>query len=85
MREVTDAAEYPLIRFRATNIRPLRWGRTKDGRAGRWEATGTLTFHGWTYSMDTLVQVRAGKDSVCARAQFKVSLTRFGVERPSLL
>lgn len=85
MREVTEAEEYPLVRFRATDIRPLRWGRTSDGRAGRWEATGTLTFHGQTYSVDAPVMVRAGKDSVYARAQFKISLTRFGVERPSLL
>lgn len=85
MREVTEAEKYPLVRFRATDIRPLRWGRTKEGRAGRWEATGTLTFHGQTYSMDTPVTVRAGEDSVYARAQFKISLTRFGVERPSLL
>jgi len=85
MREVTDAAEHPLVRFRATDIRPLRWGRTRDGRAGRWEATGTLTFHGQTHSLNTPVTVRAGEDSVYARAQFKVSLTRFEVERPSLL
>lgn len=85
MRDVTEAEKYPLVRFRATDIRPLRWGRTSDGRAGRWEATGTLTFHGQTYSMDAPVTVRAGRDSVYARAQFKISLTRFGVERPSLL
>jgi len=85
MREVTEAEKYPLVRFHATDIRPLRWGRTSDGRAGRWEATGTLTFHGQTYSIDAPVTVRAGQDSVYARAQFKISLTRFGVERPSLL
>jgi len=85
MREVTDAEEYPLVRFRATDIRPLRWGRTDDGRAGRWRATGTLTFHGQTHSIDAPVRVRVGEDSVYARAQFAISLTRFEVERPSLL
>jgi polyisoprenoid-binding protein YceI len=85
MREVTEAAKYPQVEFRATDIEPLIWGRTTDGRAGRWRATGTLTFHGRTHPVEAPVRIRAGTDSVYARAQFAVSLTRFEVERPSLL
>lgn len=85
MREVTEVARHPEVVFRATNIEPLVWGRTADGRAGRWRATGTLTFHGRTHPVEAPVRIRAGTDSVYARAQFAVSLTRFGVERPSLL
>jgi len=85
MREVTEADRYPIVRFRATEVRPLQWGRTDDGKAGRWRATGTLTFHGQTHPVDAPVMVRVGGDSVRARAQFSISLTRFEVERPSLL
>lgn len=85
MREVTEAEQYPFVEFRATEIRPLLWGRTADGRAGRWRATGTLTFHGRTHPVEAPVRVRAGTDSVYARAEFAISLTRFDVERPSLL
>jgi polyisoprenoid-binding protein YceI len=85
MREVTEVAQYPQVEFRATNIEPLIWGRTADGRAGRWRATGTLTFHGRTHPVEAPVRIRAGTDSVYARAEFAISLTRFEVERPSLL
>jgi polyisoprenoid-binding protein YceI len=85
MREVTEAERYPTVRFRATEIQPLRWGRTREGRAGQWRATGTLTFHGRTHPVDAPVMVRVAGDSVRARAQFAISLTRFEVERPSLL
>ncbi|GEM_PF-337406 len=85
MREVTEAERYPVVEFRATEVQPLRWGRTDDGRAGRWRATGTLTFHGRAHPVEAPVLVRVGTDSVSARAQFAISLTRFDVERPSLL
>jgi polyisoprenoid-binding protein YceI len=85
MREVTEADTYPLVRFRATEIRPVRWGRSRDGHSGRWAVTGALTFHGRTHPIEATVDVRVSDDSVRARAQFPVSLTRFGVERPTLL
>lgn len=85
MREVTEAEQYPYVRFRSTEIRPLMWGRSSDGHAGRWEVTGELTFHGQTHPVDATVDVRAGEDSVRARTQFAVSLSRFGIDRPELV
>lgn len=85
MREVTEAEQHPLVRFRGTEIQPLRWGRSSDGKAGQWEAVGTLGFHGKTHPVDATVRVHTGPDSVYARAQFPISLTRFEVERPSIL
>jgi polyisoprenoid-binding protein YceI len=85
MREVTEAATHPLVQFRATEIRPTRWGRSRDGHSGRWAVTGALTFHGQTQPVEATVDVRVTDDSVRARTQFPVSLSRFDVERPSLL
>ena len=84
MREVTETETYPLVQFRATEIRPTRWGRSGDGHSGRWAVTGALTFHGQTHPVEATVDVRVTDDSVRARTQFPVSLTRFDVERPSL-
>ncbi len=85
MREVTEAEQYPLVRLRGTEIQPLRWGRSSDGKVGQWEVAGTLDFHGKTHPIDATVRVQTGPDSVYARAQFPISLTRFEVERPSIL
>lgn len=85
MREVTEADQYPMVEFRATDIRPSHWGRTSNGHAGRWAVTGDLTFHGQTHPVEASVDVRVTDDSVRAHAQFPVSLTRFDVERPQLM
>ena len=85
MREVTEADRYPHVTFQATNIRPRHWGRSREGHAGQWAVSGNLTFHGQTHSVNATVDVRVTEDSAYADAQFPVSLTRFGVERPELL
>ncbi len=85
MREVTEADEYPVVEYRTREVRPTHWGRSSDGHAGQWAVTGDLTFHGQTHPVDATVTVRVTEDSVRARAQFPVSLTRFDVERPKLL
>ena len=85
MQAVTEADRYPTVTLRTTNIRPVRWGRSSGGHAGRWAVTADLTFHGQTHAVETTVDVRVTEDSVHAHAQFPVSLTRFGVERPKLL
>lgn len=85
MREVTEADQYPVVEFRGTEFSPLLWGRGADGLVGRWEVTGELTFHGRTRSVDNTVEVRVDGDTVRARAQFPVSLTRFDVERPGFM
>lgn len=85
MQVVTEADRYPMVSLRTTDIRPVRWGRSSGGHAGRWAVTADLTFHGQTHAVETTVDVRVTDDSVHAHAQFPVSLTRFGVERPELL
>lgn len=85
MQEVTEAQTYPMVEFRTTDIHPTHWGRTSDGHSGRWRVTGDLTFHGQTHPVEAAVDLRTTEDSVHARAQFPVSLTRFEVERPEVL
>lgn len=85
MREVTEADRYPTVSFEATDVESTVWGRSDEGRAGRWTVTGDLTFHGQTHPVEATVDVRATDERVRARTQFPVSLNRFGVERPGLV
>ncbi|MFB6272669.1 MAG: YceI family protein [Salinibacter sp.] len=85
MREVTEAKQYPLVEFRTTALQPVQWGRSTDGHAGKWKVRGELTFHGRTHLVETTADVRVTDGQVRVRAKFAISLTRFKVERPSLL
>jgi polyisoprenoid-binding protein YceI len=85
MREVTEAEKYPFVEFRGTEFSPSTWGKSSDGLAGRWTVSGSLTFHGKTHPVEDTVEVRVVGDTVRANAQFSVSLTRFGVERPGFM
>ena len=85
MRDVTEADTYPFVKFRGTEFTPVVWGRGADGPAGRWAITGELTFHGQTHKLDDTVEVRAREGTVQATAQFPVSLSQFGVERPGFM
>lgn len=85
MREVTEADQYSVVEFRGTEFSPSLWGRGADGPVGKWTVTGELTFHGQTRPIDDTVAVRVVGDTVRARAQFPVSLTRFDVERPGFM
>ena len=85
MREVTEAETYPYVTFRGTEFSPVGWGRGASGYGGTWRVAGELTFHGRTHPLADTVAVRVAGDTVRARAQFDVSLTRFEVERPGFL
>lgn len=85
MRAVTESDKYPFVMFRGTGFTPLVWGQGGGGPAGQWAVTGELTFHGQTHRLDDVVEVRVAGDSAQVRAQFPVSLTRFGVERPGFM
>lgn len=85
MREVTEAERYPIVEFRATDFQSELWGRASEGHAGRWRVTGDLTFHGRTHPVEVTADVAINEDRVRIRAQFPISLTRFEVERPSIL
>lgn len=85
MRDVTEADTYPFVTFRGTDFTPAIWGRGASGYRGTWAVTGTLTFHGQTHPVADTARVEVTDDSVRVRAQFPVSLTRFGVERPGFM
>jgi polyisoprenoid-binding protein YceI len=85
MRDVTEADTYPFVTFRGTDFTPAIWGRGPAGYRGTWAVTGTLTFHGQTHPVADTVRVDVTSDSVRIRAQFPVSLTQFGVERPGFM
>ncbi len=85
MRDVTEAEEYPFVTFRGTDFSPVTWGRGASGYRGGWAIAGKLTFHGRTHSLADTVLVDVDGDTVRARAEFDVSLTRFDVERPGFM
>jgi polyisoprenoid-binding protein YceI len=85
MREVTAAEQHPFVTFRGTEFAPVVWGRGASGHRGTWAVSGTLTFHGQTHPVADTVRVEVTGDSVRVRAQFPLSLTRFGVERPGFM
>ena len=85
MREVTGAEQRPFVTFRGTEFVPVVWGRGASGYRGTWAVSGTLTFHGQTHPVADTVRVEVAGDSIRLRAQFPLSLTRFGVERPGFL
>jgi len=85
MRETLDAAQHPTVRFQTDSVRVDAWGRTRDGHAGRWTVYGPLTFHGRTRPIEATVRVRVTDDSLTAGTSFPISLTRFEVDRPTLL
>jgi polyisoprenoid-binding protein YceI len=85
MRDVTEADEYPFVTFRGTDFSPVTWGRGASGYRGGWAVSGELTFHGRTHPLRDTVSVEVDGDTVRARAEFDVSLTRFDVERPGFM
>lgn len=85
MREVLNVETHPDVQFEARTIAATDWGRTQSGRSGIWRVAGPLTFHGVTHEVEADVQVRVTSDSVYARVDFPVSLTRFDVDRPRLM
>ena len=85
MRDVTEADEYPFVTFRGTDFSPVTWGRGASGYRGGWAVSGELTFHGRTHPLRDTVSVNVDGDTVRARAEFDVSLTRFDVERPGFM
>ncbi len=85
MRDVTEADAYPFVTFRGTDFSPLTWGRGASGYGGGWAVSGELPFHGRTHPLRDTVSVEVAGDTVRARAEFDVSLTRFDVERPGFM
>ncbi len=74
--EVLDALEYPTVSFESTAIRQT---------GGDLAVTGNLTFHGQTRPVSFAATDSTRRDTLSVQGTAKVSLTAFGIERPSLL
>jgi len=73
----TDAYLYPTVTFEARSVTP--------GDGGRATVRGTLTFHGVARPVEMPATVDVTGDAVRVRGTFDVTLSAFGLSRPSLL
>lgn len=85
MREVTRAADYPEVVFRARDVDLLLWTETGSGGEGVWRLTGELAFAGTTRTVSTDADVAWDGRTLTATGFFPIDLDAYGVERPSLL
>jgi polyisoprenoid-binding protein YceI len=74
--EVIDAISYPEARFTSTAI-------IKNGDS--LSVTGKLTFHGVTREVSASVFPKWSQKKLEVLGKFDISLTAYGIERPSLL
>ncbi len=74
--EMTNALKWPNVTFASTLVKPEGAG---------YRVAGDLTFHGQTRPVDFLVTPKNVDGKVEITGGFTVTLTEFGVERPSLL
>ncbi len=74
--EVLDALDYPTVSYASTAIQA-------SGQA--LSMHGNLTFHGQTHPVDVQATAEPAGNTLTVEGKTSVSLTAFGVERPSLL
>lgn len=74
--EVLDALEYPTVSYASTGIQASGQVLTMHGN---------LTFHGQTHPVDVQATAAPAGDKLTVEGKTEVSLTAFGIERPSLL
>ncbi len=74
--EVIDAISFPEAKFTSTSI---------ASRGDSIVVNGTLTFHGITKDIVALAKPQWGEHRLSVQGAFAVSLTEFGIDRPSLL
>ncbi|HUN64728.1 MAG TPA: YceI family protein [Bacteroidota bacterium] len=74
--EVVDALTYPTVSFKSTNIRTLGTGLSVDG---------DLEFHGQTHPVSFSAATSATGDTLAVAGSTSISMTAFGIDRPSLL
>lgn len=77
MASDTEAYIYPNVTFQAASV-----SAPSNGRA---TVRGTLTFHGVARTVSVPVQVSVSDQQVRLQGEFDVTLTEFGIERPSLM
>jgi polyisoprenoid-binding protein YceI len=74
--EVLDALTFPDVSYKSTAI---------ESSGPRLLMHGDLTFHGQTHPVDATASAAASSDRLTVEGSSIVSLTAFGIERPSLL
>ncbi len=74
--EVLDALDYPTVSYVSTAIQHSGPAITMHGN---------LTFHGQTHPVDVQATAQPAGDKLTVEGKTAVSLTAFGIERPSLL
>lgn len=74
--EVVEYRKYPKVSFASASIKPAG-----DG----YDVAGDLTFHGRTRPVAFHVKPKVTADRIEITGQFAVSLSEFGVKRPSLM
>ena len=74
--EAVEALKFPTISFKSTEI---------DFSSEDIVVRGFLTFHGQTRKIEMKGKARFDGNNLFVDGNFKVSLTEFGVKRPSLL
>lgn len=75
--EVLEGLKYPNVTFVSSDL--------KAGANGELTATGSLTFHGVTKPVTLQATRKDTGGKMMITGEFPISLTTFGVERPSLL
>ena len=74
--EVLDALTYPTVSFQSKSITTSGMNLT---------VSGDLTFHGQTKPVDFIATTSSGNNKLTVQGAANVSLTAFGIDRPSLM
>ena len=75
--EVLEGLKYPNVTFASSDIKP--------SENGALTAIGNLTFHGITKPMTLQAMRKDAGGKMTITGEFKISLTEFKIERPSLM
>lgn len=77
MMEVTEALKYPLVTFKATNIKQIS-DKT-------YRLTGMLTFHGVSKEVSSDAERNSTKGKTRVTGGFTVKISDFNIQNPSLM
>lgn len=81
MAETVEFYAYPNVTFHLTRLTPIQGANDAPNAT----AEGMLTFHGVTRPVQTPVRVERTGGRLHVLGQFDLTLTEFGLERPSLM
>ena len=82
---VLEAGKYPTVALTVSKFSETSRTQAGDAMELAGDAAGTLVLHGVTRSLTIPLKARVAPDALTVDATFEVSLTDYGIERPSLL